>query len=197
MSAAADAACSGMEGDDDITGGARSRLPRGRPGSRQLLSGRSGDDVLIGGPGSDRLAGGSGADRITDAPAAYAFGLLASEATASSGGPGRRRGRRRQRAPRHRALRTWARPRDAPTAPTSLIGCERQHGARLSPAVGVAVPRRPRTTTFLVRFRAIEEVATNGEFFSIKVDGPAGLRRDRDELARHPLPQATPSSATG
>jgi hypothetical protein len=183
----------GMEGDDQITGGAGRDCLEGGPG-KDLLSGRSGNDVLIGGPGSDRLAGGSGSDRLTDAPLSYAFGL-GSGSNRVAGGPGRdvvdvanaRRdtvhcGPGRDHVRADRADR--------------LLGCERR--TLLSSPVPSATPYRGRrATTFLIRFRALEEVATNGEFFSIKVEGPPGcgkietsslgVRYRRDAVVRYRL----------
>jgi hypothetical protein len=183
----------GMEGDDEITGGAGRDCLDGGPG-KDLLSGRSGSDVMIGGPGSDRLAGGSGADRLTDAPLSYAFGL-GSGSNRVAGGPGRdvvdvanarrdivRCGPGRDRVSADRADR--------------LIGCE--HETLLpSPLPSTSPYRGRRATTFLVRFRALEEVATNGEFFSIKVEGPPGcgkietsslgVRYRRDAVVRYRL----------
>jgi hypothetical protein len=171
--AAAGSLVLGMEGDDQLTGGAGRDCLDGGPG-RDHLSGRSGADVLTGGPGSDRLAGGSGADRITDAPTSYAFGLGAGSNRIAAG-PGRdvvdvanaRRdivhcGPGRDRVGADRGDR--------------LVGCERK--SRLpSPLPSASPYRGRRTTTFLIRFRAIEEVATSGEFFSIEVEGPPGCGR--------------------
>jgi hypothetical protein len=183
----------GMEGDDELTGGAGRDCLDGGAGN-DLLSGRSGSDVMIGGPGSDRLAGGSGADRITDAPLSYAFGL-GSGSNRVAGGPGSdvvdvanarrdivRCGPDHDRVSADRADR--------------LIGCERKT-LLPSPLPSASPYRGRRATTFLVRFRALEEVATNGEFFSIKVEGPPGcgkietsslgVRYRRDAVVRYRL----------
>jgi hypothetical protein len=183
----------GMGGDDQITGGAGRDCLDGGPG-KDLLSGRSGSDVMIGGPGSDRLAGGSGADRLTDAPSSYAFGL-GSGRNRVAGGPGRdvvevanarrdivRCGPGRDRVSADRADR--------------LVGCERRTYLP-SPLPSASPYRGRRATTFLIRFRALEEVATNGEFFSIKVEGPPGcgkietsslgVRYRRDAVVRYRL----------
>lgn len=184
----------GLEGDDDITGSGGRDCLEGGPG-RDNLSGRGAADVLVGGPGSDRLAGGSGADRITDAPAAYAFGLLASGSNHVSGGPGK------DVIDVANARRDTVRcgpGRDRVTVDKvdRLFGCERRE-VLASPLPAASPARGGRTETFIVRFRAIEEVAANGEFFSISVEGPAGcgkietsslgIRYRRDAVVRYRL----------
>jgi hypothetical protein len=183
----------GMEGDDQITGGAGRDCLEGGPG-KDLLSGRSGNDVLIGGPGSDRLAGGSGSDRLTDAPLSYAFGL-GSGSNRVAGGPGKDVV---NVANARRDTVNCGPGRDHVRADRAdrLVGCERR--TLLSSPLPSASPYRGRrATTFLVRFRALEEVATNGEFFSIKVEGPPGcgkietsslgVRYRRDAVVRYRL----------
>jgi len=156
----------------------------------------------VGGPGADRLAGGGGGDRLTDAPSAYSFGVLSAGSNRVSGGPGDdvidvanaqhdvvRCG------PGHDRIRADRADR--------LLGCERKL-LLASPRPAVVPGRGGRTTTFLVRFRAIEDVATNGEFFSIDVEGPpgcgkietasAGIRYRRDAVVRYRL---TPFSGDG
>ena len=159
-----------MEGDDSITGGAGRDCLEGGPGS-DLLSGRSGNDVVVGGPGSDRLAGGSGADRLTDAPAAYAFGL-SSGTNRIAGGPGMDVV---DVANARRDIVRCGPGRDRVSADRTdrLVGCERKTFLS-SPLPSASPYRGGRSTTFLVRFRALEDVATNGEFFSITVEGPPG-----------------------
>ena len=183
----------GMEGDDRITGGAGRDCLEGGPGKDQL-SGRGGRDVVLGGPGSDRLAGGSGADRLTDSPTAYAFGI-SSGSNRVSGGPGAdvvdvanakrdtvRCGPGRDRVSADREDR--------------LIGCEDK--TILSSPLPSATPYRGgRTTTFLVRWRALQDVATNGEYFTVEVEGPPGcgkietnslgVRYRRDAVVRYRL----------
>lgn len=191
VAAAAGSRVLGMAGDDEITGGAGRDCLEGGAG-RDRLSGRSGNDVVTGGPGSDRLAGGSGADRLTDAPLAYAFGL-GSGSNRIAGGPGRdvvdvanarrdvvRCGPGRDRVSADRGDR--------------LIGCERRT-LLASPLPSASPYRGRRTTAFLIRFRAIEEVATSGEFFTITVAGPPGcgaietsslgVRYRRDAVVRY------------
>ncbi len=184
----------GLEGDDDITGGSGRDCLEGGPG-RDHLSGRGAADVLIGGPGSDRLAGGSGADRITDAPAAYAFGLLASGSNGVSGGPG---GDVIDVAnARHDIVRCGpGRDRVTVDRGDRLFGCERRK-VLASPLPAASPSRGGRGETFIVRFRTIEEVAANGEFFSIAVEGPPGcgkietnslgIRYRRDAVVRYRL----------
>ena len=168
--AAAGSRVLGLEGDDEITGGAGRDCLDGGPG-KDLLSGRHGNDVMVGGPGSDRLAGGSGGDRLTDAPSSYAFGL-SSGANRIAGGPG---ADVVEVANARRDIVRCGPGRDRVSADREdkLIGCE--HETVLSSPLPSASPYRGgRTTTFLIRFRTLEEVATNGEFFSIKVEGPSG-----------------------
>ena len=168
--AAAGSRVLGMEGDDNITGGAGRDCLEGGPGS-DLLSGRTGNDVLTGGPGSDRLAGGSGADRLTDAPTSYAFGL-GSGSNRLAGGPGRDV---IDVANARRDIVQCGPGRDTVSADRGdrLRGCERK--TLLSSPLPSATPYRGnRTTAFLIRFRTVEEVATNGEFFTIEVQGPPG-----------------------
>ena len=161
----------GLEGDDDITGSRGRDCLEGGPG-RDHLAGRGAADVLVGGPGSDRLAGGSGADRITDAPAAYAFGLLASGSNHVSGGPG---GDVVDVANARRDIVRCGPGRDRVTVDKGdrLFGCERRK-VLASPLPAASPARGGRAETFIVRFRAIQEVAANGEFFSIAVEGPPG-----------------------
>ena len=160
----------GMEGDDQITGGAGRDCLEGGPGE-DLLSGRRGNDVVLGGPGSDRLAGGSGTDRLIDAPPGYAFGL-SSGSNRVAGGPG---ADVVEVANARRDIVQCGPGRDRVSADRidKLRGCERK--TLLSSPLPSASPfRGSRATTFLIRFRALEEVATNGEFFSITVEGPPG-----------------------
>ena len=160
----------GMAGDDRITGGGGRDCLDGGPGD-DLLSGRSGNDVVTGGPGSDRLAGGTGADRLNDALSSYALGLSVGK-NRIAGGPG---SDEVEVANARRDIVRCGPGRDHVRADRAdrLIGCERK--TFLSSPVPSASPYRgARKTTFLVRFRAIEEVATNGEFFTITVTGPPG-----------------------
>ena len=174
-----------MEGDDQITGGAGRDCLEGGPG-KDLLSGRGGRDVVHRRPGlgppcrrQRRRPPHRRADRLRVRVSAPALNRV-------SGGPGADVVDVANATPRHRALRP-GRDRVSADREDRLIGCERKT------LLSSPLPRRRRTaggrtTTFLVRFRAIEEVATNGEYFSIEVDGPAGLRPDRDQLPRRPLP---------
>ena len=184
----------GMEGDDRITGGPGRDCLEGGPGEDDV-SGRSGSDMVLGGPGTDRLAGGSGADRLTDAPSAYAFGVLTAGSNRVSAGPG---ADVVDVANAHHDVVSCGPGRDRVSADRGdrLVGCERK--TLLSSPLPSAAPRRGgRSTTFLVRFRTIEEVATNGEFFAIEVEGPpgcgkiettsAGIRYRRDAVVRYRL----------
>jgi hypothetical protein len=181
----------GMAGDDQITGGAGRDCLDGGPGD-DLLSGRSGKDVLTGGPGSDRLAGGSGADRLNDALSTYALGLGVGT-NRIAGGPG---SDEIDVANARRDIVHCGPGRDRVRADRAdrLIGCERKK-LLASPVPSATPYRGRRTTAFLVRFRAVEEVATNGEFFTITVTGPRGcgeietsslgVRYRRDAVVRY------------
>ena len=77
-----------------------------------------------------------------------------------------------------------------------LYGCERRK-VLASPLPSASPARGGRSETFIVRFRSIEEVASNGEFFSIDVEGPPGcgkietsslgIRYRRDAVVRYRL----------
>jgi hypothetical protein len=159
----------GMEGDDRITGSPARDCLEGGAGSDRL-SGRRGGDVLVGGPGADRLIGGPGADRLTDVPLAYDHGALAAGMNRISGGGGA-----------DVADVANGRPdvvhcgggRDRVIADRfdRLPDCERRRFLA-SPVPRVSPRTGRRTAMFLVRFRALEEVASSGEAFSIRVDGP-------------------------
>ncbi len=183
----------GMDGDDRITGGAGRDCLEGGAGDDQL-SGRGGRDVLVGGPGSDRLAGGTGADRLTDAPTAYVFGL-GSGSNRVSGGAG---ADVVDVANARRDVVRCGTGRDRVSADRydRLHGCERK--LILSSPLPAATPYRGhRTTTFLVRWRTLQEVATTGEYFTIAVEGPSGcgkietsslgVRYRRDAVVRYRL----------
>jgi Ca2+-binding RTX toxin-like protein len=170
----------GLAGNDTITGGPRRDCLEGGSGSdriegeagRDLLVGGSGGDVLLGGAGADEVDGSAGADHISEAPRAYSAGAVGTGSNRVSGGPGAdvlevANGRRdvvrcgpgRDRVSADRADR--------------LIGCEQRH-LLASPLPTVSPRRGGRTRMFLVRFRALEEIAATGEFFSIDITGPLG-----------------------
>ena len=192
----------GMEGDDLITGGAGRDCLEGGPG-KDVLSGRGGRDVVQGGPGSDRLAGGSGADRLTDSPTAYAFGL-GSGTNRVSAGPG---ADVVDVANAKRDIVHCGPGRDRVSADREdrLSGCE-QKTILSSPLPSATPYRGGRTTTFLVRWRALEDVATNGEYFTVEVEGPPGcgkietnslgVRYRRDAVVRYRLKPFTADGQT-
>ena len=170
----------GLAGNDTITGGPGRDCLEGGAGrdhlegeaGRDVLVGGSGGDVLLGGPSDDKVVGGSGADHISEAPRAYSAGALATGSNRISGGPGAdvldvANGRR--------DVVRCGRGRDRVSADRSdrLIGCERRH--KLASPLPKTSPRGGgRTQMFLVRFRALEEIAASGEFFSIDIVGPSG-----------------------
>ena len=196
----------GLEGDDRINGSPGADCIDGGPGNDRIaglagadtLEGAAGNDMLTGGAGADVLHGGPGSGQALGrrrAPTASATWprptrtlSLAAErnrlAARTRAGPGRRR----QRPPRRGPLRS--------RAATAAIADREDRlpvasASKLPALPAAARPRRARggrARMFMVRFRALEEVASQGELFSITVNGPAGLRRDRDQLAGHPLP---------
>ena len=77
-----------------------------------------------------------------------------------------------------------------------LAGCERKKFLR-SPLPEAAPRAGGRARMFMVRFRALEEVASQGEQFLITVNGPSGLRA-RSKPARSASATApAPRSDTG
>ena len=181
----------GMDGNDNITGGAGRDCLDGGPG-RDRVSGGGGRDIVIGGPGSDRLLGGGGTDRIDDAPSAYAYGGLSAGANHVWAGPGAdavnvANGRRD-------VVRCGSgHDRVSADRADTLIGCERSR-VLASPFPSATPARGGRAEPFLIRFRAIEPVASSGEYFSIKVEGPPrcgeieatslGIRYRKDGVVR-------------
>jgi hypothetical protein len=163
-----------MEGDDLITGAAGHDCLEGG-GGRDVLSGRGGADTITGGPGRDRLAGGSGSDHLIDAPTGYAYGVLGSGSNRVAAGPG---ADDVQVANARRDIVRCGPGRDRVTADHAdrLVGCERER-ILASPLPATTPYRGDTNTTFLVRFRAIEEVASTGEWFSISAAGPPGCGR--------------------
>jgi hypothetical protein len=182
----------GMAGDDRITGGPGRDCLEGGPG-RDRVSGKAGADVLSGGTGIDELIGGGGSDRITDAPTAYAFGILKSGNNRIAAGPG---ADVIDVANARRDIVHCGSGRDRATVDRmdKLIGCERRK-VLASPLPSATPYRGGPRTTFLIRFRAIETVPTAGEYFSISIDGPPrcgsteesslGIRYRRDAIVRY------------
>ena len=182
----------GMAGDDRITGGPGRDCLDGGPG-RDRISGKAGADVLSGGTGIDQLIGGGGADRITDAPTAYAFGILKAGNNRIAAGPG---ADVIDVANARRDIVHCGSGRDRATVDRmdKLTGCERRK-VLSSPLPSATPYRGGRRETFLIRFRAIETVASTGEYFSISVDGPPrcgsieasslGIRYRRDAIVRY------------
>ena len=191
-SSAAQHAVLGLEGDDRISGGPGADCIDGGPGNdriaglaggdtlegavgNDILSGGPGADALAGGPGADRLTGGPGADRIGDVAGSYAEAGLAGQRNrvTAGGGPDRV-----DTANGHRDTVHCGAGRDVAVADRqdTLAGCERKLFRR-SPLPEAAPPSGGRKRMFMVRFRALEEVASTGEQFSIAVTGPAGCGR--------------------
>jgi len=182
----------GLEGDDRISGGPSADCIDGGPGNDRIaglaggdtLEGATGDDILFGdagadtlagGPGADRLSGGAGADRLSDVPRSYAEASLAPKRNKLTAGGGRDRV---DTANGHRDVVHCGSGRDVAVADRedTLAGCERKLFPR-SPMPEAAPPSGGRQRMFMVRFRALEEVASKGELFSIAVTGPAGCGR--------------------
>jgi hypothetical protein len=127
---------------------------------------------MAGGPGTDRLSGGAGADSLSEAASGYAAVDLAAKRNRLVAGAGRDRV---DTANGRRDNVHCGTGRDLAVADRedTLAGCERKRFRR-SPLPKAAPPRGGRTQMFMVRFRALEEVASQGELFSIAVTGPSG-----------------------
>jgi hypothetical protein len=180
----------GLEGNDRITGGPGADCIDGGPGNDRLaglagadtlegaagndiLTGGGGSDELTGGPGVDKLSGGAGGDHLSDVPERYepdSFAPVRNRFTAGAGPD--------------RVDTANGRPdvvhcgpgRDLAIADRNdrLAGCERKRFLR-SPLPEAAPRTGGRQQMFMVRFRAIEEIAASqGELYSITVAGPAG-----------------------
>ena len=188
----ADPCTPGLEGDDRISGGPGADCIDGGPGNdriaglaggdtlegavgNDILSGGPGADALAGGPGADRLTGGAGADRLSDVAGSYAEAGLAAKRNDLAGGDGRDRV---DTANGHRDVVHCGAGRDVAVADRedTLAGCERKLFRR-SPLPEAAPQSGGRQQMFMVRFRALEEVASKGEQFSIAVTGPGGCGR--------------------
>jgi hypothetical protein len=182
----------GLEGDDRISGGPGADCIDGGPGNdrisglaggdtlegadgNDILSGGAGADALAGGPGADRLSGGPGADRLSDVADTYETVDLAAKRNRVAAGAGRDRV---DTANGRRDMVHCGSGRDLAVADRedTLAGCERKRFRR-SPMPEAAPPSGGRHQMFMVRFRALEEVASQGELFSIAVTGPAGCGR--------------------
>jgi RTX calcium-binding nonapeptide repeat (4 copies) len=179
----------GLEGDDHISGSPGADCIDGGPGNdtidglaggdtldgatgNDVLSGGTGADELTGGQGADKLSGGAGGDTVRDVPDRYDAGAFAPARNRVTAGAGA-----------DRVYTANGRPdvvhcgsgRDRVVADPDdrLVGCEHRRFLR-SPMPEVAPRAGGRHRTFMVRFRAVEEVASQGEFFSIAIGGPTG-----------------------
>jgi RTX calcium-binding nonapeptide repeat (4 copies) len=172
----------GLEGDDRITGGPGADCIDGGPGDDRL-SGRGGADTLTGGPGVDKLSGGAGGDTLSDVPERYDAGVLAGSKNRLTAGGGHDRV---ETANGRRDLVHCGAGSDLAIADREdrLAGCEKKRFLR-SPVPQAAPAVGGRQQMFMVRFRAIEEVASQGEYFSIAVSGPVG--RDCGRLVTNSL----------
>jgi hypothetical protein len=121
------------------------------------------------------LSGGAGTDRLSDVPGTYEVVALAAKRNNLAAGGGRDRV---DTANGHRDTVHCGSGRDVAVADRedTLAGCERKVFRR-SPLPEAAPPSGGRDQMFMVRFRALEEVASKGELFSIAVRGPAGCGR--------------------
>jgi hypothetical protein len=182
----------GLEGDDRISGSPGADCIDGGPGNdriaglagadtldgaagNDLLTGGTGADVLTGGLGTDKLSGGPGADRLSDVPKRYEDVSLEAALNRLSAGPGPDR---IDTANGRRDIVHCGAGRDRAVADRDdrLAGCERKTFRR-SPVPEAAPRSGGRTRMFIVRFRALEEVASQGEQFSVTVNGPSGCGR--------------------
>jgi hypothetical protein len=182
----------GLEGDDRISGGPGADCIDGGPGNdrisglagsdtlegadgNDIVSGGAGADSLSGGAGADRLSGGAGGDRLSDVAGGYAAATLAPKRNRLGAGAGRDRV---DTANGRRDVVHCGSGRDVAVADRedTLAGCERKRFLR-SPMPEAAPRSGGRHRMFMVRFRALEEVASKGEQFSIAVTGPGGCGR--------------------
>jgi hypothetical protein len=182
----------GMEGHDRITGSAGRDCIDGGPGNDRIsglgggdtlegadgndvLTGSTGADLLVGGPGKDKLSGGPGGDRLSDLVERYDAASLAAgrNRVAAGSGPDRV-----ETANGRRDVVNCGAGRDLVVADREdrLSGCERKRFRR-SPLPQAAPRSGGARRMFMVRFRAVEEVASRGERFSIAVRGPRGCGR--------------------
>ena len=163
-----------VPGNDRIAGLAGGDTLEGAVGN-DILSGGPGADALAGGPGADRLSGGAGADRLSDVAGQLRRSRPGGEAQRPRGGGGRDRV---DTANGHRDMVHCGAGRDVAVADRedTLAGCERKLFRR-SPLPEAAPQSGGRQQMFMVRFRALEEVASKGEQFSIAVTGPGGCGR--------------------
>ena len=179
----------GLEGDDRISGSPGTDCIDGAPGNdriaglrrrdtldgaagNDMLTGGAGADVLTGGLGADKLSGGPGADRLSDVPESYEDVSLEATLNRLSAGAGPDR---IDTANGRRDMVHCGAGRDRAVADREddLESCERKTFRR-SPLPQAAPRRGGRARTFMVRFRALEEVASQDEQFSITVNGPSG-----------------------
>lgn len=189
---ASDTRVLGLEGDDRISGSPGADCIDGGPGDDRiaglaggdtldgaagddLVTGGSGADALTGGLGADKLSGGPGADTLSDVPERYEDVSLEATLNRLAAGPGPDR---IDTANGRRDLVHCGAGRDRVIADREdrLAGCERKKFER-SPLPEAAPRTGGRGAMFIVRFRALEEVASQGEQFSITVNGPPSCGR--------------------
>jgi hypothetical protein len=180
----------GLEGNDRLTGSPGADCIDGGPGNdriaglagadtlegaagRDTVTGGTGADVLSGGLGPDTLSGGAGPDRLVDVAKSYEPGFAS--ATRVAAGPGADRVDIANGA-RDSVHCGPGRDRVVADREDRLEGCERKRFRR-SPAPAAAPRRGGRRQMFMVRFRALEEVASSGEEFAITVGGRRGCGR--------------------
>jgi hypothetical protein len=186
---AASAKLLGLEGDDRISGSLGNDCIDGGPGNDRIaglagsdrLAGAEGDDILTGaagadrltgGLGADRLSGGAGADDLSDVPQGYDEVSQEPALNRLSAGAGPDRvdtanGRR------DRVHCGPGRDRVVADRADRLESCERKTFRR-SPLPQAGPRSGGRTKMFMVRFRALEEIASLDEQFAITVEGPSG-----------------------
>ena len=126
-------------------------------------------------------------DRLSDVAGSYAAAALATKRNRLVAGPGRDRV---DTANGRRDVVHCGSGRDAAVADRedTLAGCERRRFLR-SPMPEAAPPSGGRQRMFMVRFRALEEVASAGRAVLDRGDRARGLRAHLDELAGHPVPR--------
>ena len=183
----ADPCQTGLVGNDRITGGAGADCIDGGPGNdriaglagadtlegaagRDQVTGGAGGDAVSGGAGDDVLSGGPGPDRISDVATAYTPGFASANRLAAGPGADRVDAANGRRDNVH-----CGSGRDLAVADREdkLEGCERKRFRR-SPLPEAAPHAGGRRQMFMVRFRALEEIASQDEHFSIVVKSPGG-----------------------
>jgi hypothetical protein len=162
----------GAGGADRLWGGGATDFLVGGAGA-DVLRGQGGGDRLYGGAGPDTLLGGVGKDSITEVPRAYSSAEPLDTGHNRIGAGGGRD-----------SLNVANGRRDAVDCGGGVDTVKADKGDRLkhcekrryliSPFPEVAPAKGNRKRVFMVKFRSIQTVGPNADFFSISVKGPNG-----------------------